>query len=183
MGCFLCQKQQKQLEVINNSSRVLVGAEKRYHNSQLEYLALKRAVCNHFKPYLNCSKRCDVFTDNSPLLYAMSKEELNPTGQRWASELCNYPISIHYKQCIQDKVVDCLRRSPIRATVQHQALSTGEIKAILSPVKSQDDHEHVWIVVLIVTKQPETDSKKFPVTSVWAASPKIRHRSSNMRVQ
>ena len=67
--------------------------------------------------------------------------------------------------------------------MQHQALSTDEIKAILSPVKSQDDHEHVWIVVLVVTKQPEADSKKFQVTSVWAASPKIRHKSSNMRMQ
>ena len=84
----------------------------------------------------------------------MSTAKLNATG------LCDYPITIHYKQDIQNKVADCLSRSPIEATVQHLVLSTDEIKTILSPVKNQDDHEDVWIAALAVTKHPETDNKE-----------------------
>ena len=71
----------------------------------------------------------------------MSKAYLNATGQRWISVLCDYPITIHYEQGILNKVADCISRSTIEASVQHQVLSTDEIKAILSPVKNQDDHE------------------------------------------
>ena len=42
--------------------------------------------------------------------------------------------------------------------MQHQVLSTDEIRALLSPVKNKDGHEDVWIASL--TKQPETDNKE-----------------------
>ena len=79
----------------------------------------------------------------NPLLYKVSTAKLNTTGKYWASELCDYPTTIRYEQDIQNKVADCLSRSTIEATVQHQVLSTDKIKAILSPVKNQDDHEEV----------------------------------------
>ena len=44
--------------------------------------------------------------------------------------------------------------------MQQEVLFTDEIKAILSPVKNQYDHEKVWVAALAVTKQPETGSKK-----------------------
>ena len=43
--------------------------------------------------------------------------------------------------------------------MQLKVLSTNEIKAILSPVKNQDNHEEFWVVALAVTRQSETDSK------------------------
>ena len=43
--------------------------------------------------------------------------------------------------------------------MQHQVLSNDEIKAILSLVKNQDDHEEVWVAALAVTKLPESGSK------------------------
>ena len=100
-----------------------------------------------------------MFTDNNPLLYTMSTGKLKATGQRWANELCYYPISIHYKQSIQNKVADCQTRLLIEATVQHKVLSTDEIKAVLSPFKNQNNHEEFWVATLAVTRQPETDSK------------------------
>ena len=64
-----------------------VGAEKRYHFSQLDYLALKLAICDHFKPYLYYAKvcdhfepylyyaqHCDVFNDNNSLLMQFQLE-------------------------------------------------------------------------------------------------------------
>ena len=89
----------------------------------------------------------------------MSTGKLKATGQRWANELCYCPISIHYKQSIQNKVADCQSRSLIEATVQHKVLSTDEIKAVLSPFKNQNNHEEFWVATLAVTRQPETDSK------------------------
>ena len=68
-------------------------------------------------------------------------------------------MTIHYKQGIQNKVADYLSRSRIKVTVQHQILSTGEVTAILSPVKNQEDNEEVWVAVLAVTKQPKASSK------------------------
>lgn len=81
----------------------------------------------------------------------MPGTKLNSTGQRWTNELRNFYITIHYKQSIQYKVADCLSGSPIEATVQHQVLTTDEIKAILPPVKNQDDYQKVWVTVLLVT--------------------------------
>ena len=97
------------------------------------------AVCDHVKPCLYYAQHCDVFTDNNPLIYAMSTAKINATGQRWTSELCDYPIIIHYKQGIQNKVADFLSRSPIGVTLQHQVLSTDEIRAKLLLFKNQDD--------------------------------------------
>ena len=137
LGCNLYQQQQDQLRVIGYGSRTLAGTEKCYHSSELEYLALKWAVRDHFKPCPYYANHCDVFTDNNPLLYAMSTSKLNATGQCWASVLCDYPITIHYKLGIQNKVADCLGRPPIGVTVQYQILSTDEIRAIFSPVRTK----------------------------------------------
>lgn len=56
---------------------------------------------DHFKPYFYYAKHCDVFNDNTTLLYSMSIAKLNATGQCCGSELCNYLIIIHNKQGIQ----------------------------------------------------------------------------------
>ena len=92
----------------------------------MEYLALRWAVCDTFKPYLYYAKHCNVFTDNNPLLNAMSTTKLNVTGQRWASEICDYPITIHYGQGLQNKVAGFLSRSPIEAAVQQRQLSSTD---------------------------------------------------------
>ena len=52
LGCALYQQQHDQLRVIGYGSRTLVDEGKSYHSSRLEYLALKWAVHDHFKPYL-----------------------------------------------------------------------------------------------------------------------------------
>ena len=97
LGCFLYQQQQYRLKLIGYASRTLVGTEKRYHSSKLEDLSLKWAIRDRFKSCPYNVKHCDVFTGNNLLSSAMLEAKLNATGQRWASELCDYPITIHYK--------------------------------------------------------------------------------------
>ena len=145
LGFALYQQPQDQLRVILYDSRTLIGTGKCCHSFKLEYIALKWAVSGHFELYLYYTNHCDFFTDKNRVPYAISTAKLNETGQHWTVELYDYPIAIHDKQDIQNKVADCLSRSPIDVTEQHQILSTDKIKAILSPVKKQDDHKVVWL--------------------------------------
>ena len=85
-GCALYQKQQDQLRVIGYGNRTLVATEKLYHSFKLEYLVLKWAVCDYFKPYFYFVKHSDVFNVNNLLLYTMSTGKLKPNGLHWESK-------------------------------------------------------------------------------------------------
>ena len=77
----------------------------------------------------------------------MSTVKLNFTDQCWASWPCDYFITIHYKQCIQNKVPNFLSESLIETAVQpkfHQLMKSKPYY-VLSFVKYQDDHEEVLV--------------------------------------
>ena len=75
-------------------SRSLSPAEKNYHlqSGKLEFLALKWAICDHFRDYLYYAPSFTVYTDNNPLTYAVSSDKLNTTGLRWVGELADFTI-------------------------------------------------------------------------------------------
>ena len=52
LGCILYQIQKGERRVIAYGSRSLLPAEKNYHSTKLEFLALKWAVCEKFRDYL-----------------------------------------------------------------------------------------------------------------------------------
>ena len=52
LGCALYQEQNGKLRILGFGSRTLVGAEKKYHSSKLEFLRLKWAFGDHFRDYL-----------------------------------------------------------------------------------------------------------------------------------
>ena len=52
LGCALYQIQENQLGVLGYGSRTLVAAENKYHSTKLEFLAIKWAICKHFRDYL-----------------------------------------------------------------------------------------------------------------------------------
>ena len=97
LGCGLFQIQDGSIRVIGYGNRTLTGSEKEYHSSKLEFLALKWAICDHFKDYLFYSPHFEVYTDFNPLIYIKTSCKLNATGKRWANELASYNFSIHYK--------------------------------------------------------------------------------------
>ncbi len=72
------------LRVIGYGSRTLTPAEKNYHlhAGKLEFLALKWAVCDHFRDFLFYAPSFTIFTDNNPLTYVQSTAKLNATGYR-----------------------------------------------------------------------------------------------------
>ena len=99
--------------VIAYASRTLKPSEKNYHSSKLEFLAMKWAVTDKFRPYLAYADDFKVYTDNNPLLFVMGLNKPNATVQRWISELAEYRFSIHYRPGVINKDADCLSRLPL----------------------------------------------------------------------
>ena len=91
----------------------MVGAEKKYDSPKLEFLALKWAVCEHFRDYLFHVLHFDVYTDYNPLTYIKSSCKVNATGQRWINKLTDFNFTVHYKFSVENIVADTLSRLPI----------------------------------------------------------------------
>ena len=71
----------------------LMPAEKNYHSSKLEFLALKWRVTEHFKEYLAYTLFV-VRTDNNPLTYVLTTPNLDATGHCWVGALASYEFSL-----------------------------------------------------------------------------------------
>lgn len=95
----LYQRQNDEMVVIGYGSRTLTPPEKNYHmhSGKLEFLALKWAICEHFRDYLYHAPHFMVYTDNNPLTYILSTAKLNATGHRWVGELSGFNFSIKYR--------------------------------------------------------------------------------------
>ncbi|PIK51409.1 hypothetical protein BSL78_11686 [Apostichopus japonicus] len=113
LGAVLYQHLEGKLRVIAFASRTLTPPEQNYHSSKLEFLALKWAVTERFRDYLQYANHFVVFTDNNPLTYVMTTARLNATGQRWVSELASFRFEIRYRPGKENVDADVLSRMPI----------------------------------------------------------------------
>ena len=94
LGAILSQKQSDwRYHPVAYGSRGLKGGEKRYHSSKLEFLALKWAIVDHFKEYLQYLP-FTVKTDNNPLTYVLTTPNLDVTGHRWVAALASFKMNI-----------------------------------------------------------------------------------------
>ena len=151
LGCALYQIQDNQLRVLGYGSRTLVGAESKYHSSKLEFLALKWAICEHFKDYLYYSPHFDVYTDFNPLTYLQTTCKVNATGQRWVNELSNFNFSIHYKPGIENVVADSLSRYPeITDDLKDYShkLNVDDVRTMFDAVVNQKENNETWIAAI-----------------------------------
>ena len=106
-------------------SRGLKGGESRYHSSKLEFLALKWAVTDQFKEYLQYQPFL-VRTDNNPLTYVMTMPNLDAIGHRWVAAMAGYNFEIEYVWGSDNKVADALSRVG-------QRLNKDAVKELLDP--------------------------------------------------
>ena len=130
LGAVLLQQIDGKWHVIAYASRSLVGPEKNYHSSKLEFLALKWAITEKFRQYLYYSPHFLVYTDNNPLTYVTTTGRLSATGQRWVNELAQFNFTIKYKPGTQNVVADYLSRIEERVVQCTEEISLNEIKAI-----------------------------------------------------
>ena len=96
LGTVLSQKQEDGCyHPVAYASRGLKGGELRYHSSKLEFLALKWAITEQFREYLQYQP-FRIKTDNNPLMYVMSTPNLDAVGHCWVASLAGFNFTIEY---------------------------------------------------------------------------------------
>ena len=136
LGVVLSQKQDdSQYHPIAYASRGLKGGESRYHSSKLEFLALKWAVTDQFKEYLQYQPFL-IRMDNNPLTYVMMMPNLDAVGHRWVAAMAGYNFEIEYVRGSDNKVADALSRvgECLDEDAVKELLDQGIIKELLSHV-------------------------------------------------
>ena len=108
----LYQRQSVETKVIEYASGSLTPAERNYHHhsGKLKFLALKRAICDHFREYVYYASEFTVYTHNNPLTYILSSAKLNATGFRWAGELADFNFTIKHHPGKVNTDADALSR-------------------------------------------------------------------------
>lgn len=99
-------------EVISYNSRTLSESEKRYAPIELEALAITWA-CE--KNYIN-GIHVTIETDHKPWLHLLKTkaiDTLTPRLQKFRMRLMKYSYDIKYVKGSDQKVSDCLSRSPV----------------------------------------------------------------------
>ena len=157
LGAVLYQEQDGIMRVIGYASRTLSAAERNYHlhSGKLEFLALKWAVCDHFRDFLYYAPSFTVFTDNNPLTYVLSTAKLNATGHRWVSELADFRFTVKYRPGKINVDADVLSRMP--STIEDMMQScTSEIspdilQATAAAMSVDNNDLAPWIMCLPAT--------------------------------
>ena len=124
LGAVLSQLQDdNEYHPVAFASRELKGGEAKYHSSKLEFLALKWAVTEQFREYLQYQP-FTVRMDNNPLTYILTTPNLDALGHRWVVALAGYDMSLEYLKGTDNKVADALSRVQDR-------LDEGETRQLL----------------------------------------------------
>ena len=114
LGVVLSQKQEDgHYHPVAFGSHSLTLAEKNYHSSKLEFLALKWSIMEHFKEYLAFGPFV-VRTDNNPLTYILTNPNLDATGHRWAGTLASFEFSLEYQKGADNGAADALSQVPVK---------------------------------------------------------------------
>ena len=175
LGAVLYQKQEGKMRVMGYGSRVLTPAEKRYHAGKLEFLALKWAVCDHFRDILYYAPHFTVYTDNNPLTYVLSTGKLNATGHRWVSELAEFTFDIKYRPGRVNQDADALSRMPVDSTTATKEISRENIRAVIEGINAQQYGNATWVTALTLDSDiPNVDgdflAENAPVTDIESRS-------------
>ena len=120
IGAVLSQKQDDgRWHPVAYGSRTLNKAEQNYHSTKSEFLALKWAATEHFAEYLVGTKvPFEVLTDNNPLTYIMTSQNLDATGHRWVNSLAQCRFTLKYQKGKNNVVADALSR--LQRDVSHE---------------------------------------------------------------
>ena len=115
------------------ASRELKEGEAKYHSSKLEFLALKWAVTEQFREYLQYGP-FTVRTDNNLLTYILTTPNLDALGHRWVAALAGYDMSLQYLKGTDNKVADTLSlvQSRLSEEEMRQVLDKETVKELLN---------------------------------------------------
>ena len=134
LGAVLSQKQDDgRYHPITYASCSLKGGKLKYHSSKLEFLALKWAVTEQFREYLQYQPFL-VRTDNNPLTYIMTMPNLDAVRHRWVVAMAGYNFEIEYIRGMDNKVADTLSHvgGQLDEEAVRELLDQGAIKELLN---------------------------------------------------
>ena len=160
LGVVLSQKQSdRRYHPIAFGSCSLTPSEKNYHSSELQFLALKWSMTEHFKEYLMYTPFV-VQTDNNPLTYVLTTPNLDITGHRWVGALASFQFELEYQKGADNRAADTLSQVPISHTQQTvQSLLEGVIMGASDRGEAEanegflEEHEHLsWEARVQVAK-------------------------------
>lgn len=136
LGAVLCQEgEDKLLHPISFASRALSKAERRYHITDLEALALVFALKKfHFFVY---GLKTVVRTDHQPLTCLFKRTNVSARVLRWALEIQQYRLKIEYVAGKANVVADALSRSAAVSAVGN-GCSVGESVVICETNEEED---------------------------------------------
>ena len=171
LGAALYQQQAGIMSgVIAYASSTLTPAEK-YHlyAEQLEFLALKWALCEQFRDYLYYAPEFTVFSDNnSSLTYVLTSAKLNATGLRWVGEFSEFNFNIKYRPGTSNIDVDNLSRLP-RYFEQYMASCTdsaSQADLSITSILAQDEGDVTWLSSFTVHKEMLSQDEIFLTQNV-----------------
>ena len=134
LGAVLSQQQDDgHYHPVAYASHGLKGGELKYHSSKLEFLALKWAMTEQFREYLQYQPFL-VRTDNNPLTYVMTMPNLDTVGHWWVAAMAGYNFKIEYVRGSDNKVADALSRvgGRLDEIAVKELLDQSTIKEMLS---------------------------------------------------
>ena len=167
LGAVLSQKQPDgKWHPVAFGSRELKGGEAKYHSSKLEFLALKWAIMEQFREYLQY-RPFTVLTDNNPLTYILTTPNLDALGHRWVAALAGYNMTIKYLKGSYNKVADALsqieaRLDPDTVTeLLNHAKAGAPAQAETVDIQIIEEEERADQEVILRTVQLARQDKKF----------------------
>ena len=167
LGAVLSQKQPDgKWHPVAFGSRELKGGEAKYHSSKLEFLALKWAVTEQFREYLQY-RPFTVLTDNNPLTYVLTTPNLDALGHCWVAALAGYNMTIKYLKGSDNKVADALSRIEARldpdtvTELLNHAKAGAPAWAETDDIRIIEEEERADQEVILRTVQLARQDKKF----------------------
>ena len=166
LGAVLSQKQPDgKWHPVTFRSRELKGGEAKYHSSKLEFLALKWAIMEQFREYLQYQP-FTMLMDNNPLTYILTTLNLDALGHRWVTTLASYNMTIRYLKGSDNKVADALSWIETRLDLETVTELLNHAKGGAPWAETKD----IWIIeeeeradqeVILCTTQLAHQDKKF----------------------
>ena len=166
LGAVLSQKQPDGKWQVAFGSRELKGGEAKYHSSKLEFLALKWAIREQFREYLQY-RPFTMLTDNNPLTYVLTTPNLDALGHRWVAALAGYNMTIKYLKGSDNKVADALCRIETRldpdsiTELLNYAKAGAPARAETDDTRIIEEEERADQEVILWTVQLACQDKKF----------------------